>query len=69
MTAAEAKTLAIASRIQNIEEVIRAAANNGLFETRAEKLTIEQKEFLLQNGYNIREIEQKGGSTWEIKFG
>ena len=68
MTAQEAYEAAKLARVNKVIEGITDATNAGFFETRIEKLTFEQIEYLQTNGFKVREIQQKGGSTYDINW-
>lgn len=68
MTAQEAKQGAIQARLNQIQNEVLKYVDQGLFEMRIEKLTPEQTQYLQDNGFRVREIIQKGGSTWDINW-
>lgn len=68
LTAKVAHDLAVQARINKIIESVVEAVNNGMFELRTEKLTPEQIQYLQDNGFKVREIVQKAGSTWDINW-
>jgi len=68
MTAQEAYEASVKARLDGVIEFITKATGAGLFEMRIEKLTPDQVQYLKDNNFKVREIQQKGGSTFDINW-